>query len=62
VDIEDMNDNDLPINRNLIKKYPAQEEKDDTINAKPIDEFASAFPKWDLLPPAILVKKVRRNI
>ncbi|GEM_PF-2725314 len=57
-----MNDNGLPINRNLIKKYPAQEEKNDGINARPIDELASAFPEWDLLPPAILVKRIRRNI
>lgn len=27
-----------------------------------LDEFASALPQWDLLPPAMVIRRVKRNI
>lgn len=56
-----MSDNNFVVNRNIIKNKPVEEEKS-SVQVKPIDEFASAFPEWDLVPPAVVVKRIRRNI
>ena len=57
-----MDNNDLVINRHTIKKQEDCKCEDNNKNAKIIDDFAAAFPVWDLIPPAILVKRVRRGI
>ncbi len=44
------------------------EEKKEEINQrtenlkKDNDEFANAFPEWNLVPPSVLIKRVRRTI
>lgn len=44
------------------------EEKKEEINQrtenlkKDNDEFANAFPEWSLVPPSVLIKRVRRTI
>jgi hypothetical protein len=31
-------------------------------NNNPMDEFASGLPSWDLTPPLMVIKRVKRNI
>lgn len=56
-----MDNNNLIVNRNAVKKTEAEISTDS--KGKEIkDEFASAFPSWDLTPPTVAVKRVRRKI
>mgnify|MGYP000903917923 CR=1 FL=1 len=55
-------DNNLPINRHTIKKQEAHNYESNNKNEKTTDVFAAAFPSWDLMPPAVPVKRVRRGI
>lgn len=54
-----MDNNNLPINRHAVKNSEVGNKKDN--NEKAADEFAAAFPEWDLVPPAVVVKRVRRR-
>lgn len=36
-----------------------EEQKLDSTNA---DEFAAAFPEWDLVPPLQVIKRVKRSL
>lgn len=56
-----MDNNNLIVNRNAAKKTEAQTSADSK-GEEIKDEFASAFPSWDLTPPAVVVKRVRRKI
>ncbi|GFP77428.1 hypothetical protein bsdtw1_03556 [Clostridium fungisolvens] len=57
-----MSEKNLLINRNLAKEQPVNDTKANINKTESVDEFAASFPEWDLLPPAIVVKRVRRNI
>lgn len=35
---------------------------DSRLNAQEKDEFAGAFPEWDLVPPLQVIKRVRRSL
>lgn len=57
-----MDENNLIVNRKHSNITTNQSESTEITSGKIEDEFASAFPQWDLLPPAILIKRVRRGI
>lgn len=57
-----MDNNNVPINRHGVERSEVQ---NDRVNNKceiKINDFASGFPDWDLTPPAVVVKRVRRRI
>lgn len=61
--INDVNRNITNVgkNNNDIIKKPVQSQQ---VNYKSesLDEFASNLPDWNLLPPQMIIKRVRRNI
>ncbi|GAA0742238.1 hypothetical protein [Clostridium oceanicum] len=57
-----MNNNNLPINRHAMKENKVQNDERNNNSEKSINDFASVFPEWDLTPPAVVVKRVRRKI
>ncbi|MPM68134.1 hypothetical protein SDC9_115065 [bioreactor metagenome] len=56
-----MND-DMIVNRKLIKDIERSNDLDNNKVESKTNDFAAAFPKWDLMPPAVVVKRVRRKI
>ncbi|GAA0725304.1 hypothetical protein GCM10008905_20440 [Clostridium malenominatum] len=54
--------NNLPINRNVMKNTEVNKDSDNNKMESTTDDFAAAFPEWDLTPPAVVVKRVRRGI
>ncbi|MFL0165284.1 hypothetical protein [Candidatus Clostridium helianthi] len=57
-----MENNNLPINRHIAKNAQVHDDKDNNKKEVTINDFAAAFPEWDLTPPAVVVKRVRRGI
>lgn len=57
-----MDNNNLPINRHAMKNSEVQKNTDNNKNERIINDFAASFPEWDLIPPAVVVKRVRRGI
>lgn len=37
-------------------------DKGNPVNVSKQDDFAGAFPKWDLVPPLQVIKRVRRTL
>lgn len=52
--------NNLPINRNVMKNAEVSKDSDNNKKESTTNDFAAAFPEWDLKPPAVVVKRVRR--
>lgn len=57
-----MDNNNVPINRNAMKKSEVQNDSVNNKSETKTNDFAAAFPEWDLTPPAVVVKRVRRGI
>lgn len=57
-----MDNKNLPVNRHIIKEKEIINDvvKDKIENTK--NDFAAVFPEWGLMPPAVVVKRVRRGI
>lgn len=56
-----MDNNNLIVNRKIVNDSEDHNDKNKN-KEETIGRFASVFPDWDLTPPAILVRRVRRKI